>query len=123
MRKARIVMKNTSLKIKSLLLAIVVFLTLILPSCIFWEEDVDYLESKDAIIAAVDAEDNRDEKYVINYLKKWNFLPVNRTKFQGIEIVFRDYYAHAQTLPDAYSLAKSTVSLFVEYFLVDVISK
>lgn len=102
-----------------LVVIFLVFLAVSFTSCIY---TVEYLEGPDEIREVVLAEENRDELYAVDYLKDWNFLPVTRSKFQGIEIVFRDYYVKGKALPSAYELAKETVFLFLDHFytLVDL---
>ena len=109
-------MKTNRTKFNSLLIFLIVISltlsTLFFTSC---SKPVEYLEGPDEIRAVVEAEEDRDKTYVIDYLKDWNFLPVNKSKFKGIEIIFRDYYVHGRQLPKGYELAKETLALFLDY--------
>lgn len=109
-------MKTNRTKIRSLLIfLIVISLALSIASFTSCSSPVEYLEDPEEIRAMVEAEEDRDKTYVIDYLKTWNFLPVTKSKFKGIEIIFRDYYVHGRQLPSGYELAKETVNLFLDY--------
>ncbi len=70
--------------------------------------------TKEEISAAVSSETDKNETYVTTYLSSWGLPDFSKSKMKGIEIVYRDYYV--KDLPDAYTMAKETVSLFLEYF-------
>ena len=109
-------MKTNRTKIRPLLIfLIVISLALSTVSFTSCSNPVEYLEGPEEIRAMVEAEEDRDKTYVVDYLKTWNFLPVTKSKFKGIEIIFRDYYIHGKHLPKGYELAKETVNLFLDY--------
>ncbi len=94
------------------LLLITVSLVIILVGCGGNEDLV--LKTKDEITAAISAEDNKKGMYAYDYIDDWGIPLFDKSKFKGTEIVYRDYYV--EDLPDAYTMAKSTVELFLEYF-------
>ena len=94
---------------------LVVFVALILAFSLVSCDETEGVLSKEEITAAMEGETNLERTRVVEYLNSWGipYSTFTRSKMQGTEILYRDYYV--KDLPDAYTLAKSTVSLFLEY--------
>ena len=92
-------------------LLIILSLLFALSSCFVGEQ---VILSKEEITANMEAETNTERAYVTTYLRKWDFPRFTTSKLQGIEIVFRDYFAHE--IPSSYEMTKMVVSLFLDNF-------
>ena len=98
--------------IRTLLLVI---LTLILAISFVSCGEEEGVLSKEAIAEAMAAETKTDRAHAVDYFDSWGipYSSFSRSKVLGTEILYRDYYV--KDLPDNFTLAKTAVSLFLEY--------
>lgn len=72
------------------------------------------IRTKEELVANMDAEKEENGAYVSVYLDKWCVPVFDSTKLRGIEITYRDHYVNE--VEAAFSLAKKTLNLFIQYF-------
>lgn len=103
-------------------LLIVTFVVLLCIYVIDLNKDTEYM-SPAQMMELVNSEEDIDKPYAASYFYEWNFLPVEESKLQSIETVFRDYYVKAAFIPSGYEMAKKTVSLFIDNFYYRIDTK
>ena len=82
-------------------LLIIVFAVLLCIYVIDLNKDIEYM-SPAQMMELANCEEDVSKPYAASYFHDWNFLPVEVSKLQSIETVFRDYYVKAELIPSGY---------------------